>query len=246
MSRSVRHSPSARRMLQRMSAAISDSFTPEQIRAMETALLPRTHAIDIRFLIPLLGKGAYFVLACGPNQRKQPRKHPQQAASPAINSSTVLAQKCHNCPNAYHLLTRMSEAVSRTFQTEQIHAIESALIPRRHVVDIRLGLPFLGKGAYLVFAAGPNRRAHYHNLQNRNPFVMPAVIVSVALGAAAILGLVQLKGSALLAKPDPAFQAEEAFHPTAVPFKKNRGECEESGRQWIDDQCIDKTHDPVF
>lgn len=249
MNRPLHKSPNARRMLQRMSANMSKSFTLEQVQALEEALVPRTHHIDIRFLVPFLGKGAYFVLIAGPNKRKQPRRDISSQhidSANAFSSSIALTQSCRNSPNAYRVLSRIPTNITATFKPYQIKAMEAALIPRRHIIDLRLNLPFLGKGAYLAFAAGPNRRAHYRNLQNKNPFVMPAVIASVVLGAMAILGLVQLRGSALLAEPDPVFQAEEAFHPTTVPFKKNRGECEESGRQWIDNQCIDKIHDPTF
>lgn len=235
-------------MLQRMSPALGESFTPEQIQAIETALVPRTHHIDIRCLVPFLGKGAYLVFVAGPNRRATNRNNQTQpiSGSSTQTSNLTLTQHCRNCPNAYNLLTRIPKPIQNTFAPAQIKAIEAALVPRRHVVDIRVALPFLGKGAYLVFAAGPNRRAHYRNIQNRNPFVMPAVFASVVLGAAAIMGLIQLRNSKLLAKPDPTFNTGAAFHPTAVPFKKNRGECEESGRQWINDQCIDRVHDPVF
>ncbi|MEM6598076.1 MAG: hypothetical protein AAF635_07895 [Cyanobacteria bacterium P01_C01_bin.69] len=242
MSHSSRNHPNARRMLQRMPKEISQSFTLEQTQAIEDALVPRTHKIDLRCLIPLLGQGAYFVLAAGPNRRDTPRVQPLENDE----ASDAISQMCRTTPNTYYLLSRMPAALKTTFSWPQIKAIESALVPRRHLIDLRLSLPFLGKGAYLVLAAGPNKRSHYRNLQNRNPLVVPAVITSGIAGAAALLGLVYLKGSTLLAKPDPVFAKDEAFHPTAVPFKKNRGECEESGRQWIDDQCIDKTHDPVF
>ncbi|MGD1898400.1 MAG: hypothetical protein ACFB16_15770 [Phormidesmis sp.] len=267
---SFQNSPSAVRMLQRMSPALRESFTTEQLEAIENALVPRTHLVDLRCLIPLFGKGAYFVLVCGPNRRQQPRLSNgiEQLTShttghttghntgrtatdtTTINTleteSSTPTRRCYRYPTAYRVLDRMPTSVSSTFTQAQIHAIENALAPRQHLIDIRRSLPFLGKGAYLVFAAGPNRRARYHSLQNRNPFVMPTVASSIALGAAIILGLVQLSGSAILAELDPVFQADESFHPTAVPFKKNRGECEKSGRQWINEQCIDKVHDPVF
>jgi len=242
MSQSSRNHPNARRMLQRMPKEVGQTFTYSQAQAIEDALVPRTHKIDIRCLIPLLGKGAYFVLAAGPNCRNTPR------AQPALpdNTSDMVSQMRRTTPNTYYLCSRMPEEIRNTFSWPQIKAIEAALVPRRHLLDLRLSLPFLGKGAYLVFAAGPNSRPHYRNLQNRNPLVIPAVISSATIGAATLLGLIYLKGSDLLAEPDPVYAKEEAFHPTTVPFKKNRGECEESGRQWIDKQCIDKTHDPVF
>lgn len=249
MTPSARNSPNALRMLQRLPIGIRQTFSPAQVQALEDALMPRTHAIDIRCLMPpFLGRGAYFVFSAGPNRRSRRRTADQQFGShvPGLLSNVItMSQSCQNCPNAYRLLQRIPKDVCATFTVAQVQAIETALVPRRHVIDIRLAMPFLGKGAYLVFAAGPNKRAHYRDIQNRNPFVMPAVVASVVVGAASILGLVHLKGSELLEAKDPRF-VKETFHPTAVPFKKNRGECEESGRQWIDNQCIDRVHDPVF
>lgn len=218
---------------------------------MEEALVPRTHTVDVRLLLPLLGKGAYLVLAAGPNRRTLQRSGQLRPQAPS-NVPDVLAdviemsQSFQGSPNAYRMLQRMPRTISTTFSVLQIQAIENALIPRSHVINLRLSLPFLGKGAYFVLAAGPNKRSHYRNLQNSNPFVMPAVFTSVVIGAASIVGLVALKGSALLEQPDPVFAQGEDFHPTVVPFKKNRQECEESGRKWTNDQCIDSVHDPVF
>ncbi|MEL7069051.1 MAG: hypothetical protein AAGN15_10430 [Cyanobacteria bacterium J06581_3] len=249
MSHSSRKHPNARRLLMRMSKEQARTFTPAQLNAIEGALVPHTHHIDIRSLIPLLGKGAYFVLIAGPNRRNAPRT-PQnrnpQTLSGTLSDVISVSQACQNSPNAYRLLSRLDKAIAATFSPAQIYAVEVALEPRRHVIDLRLSLPFLGKGAYLAFAAGPNRRARYRNLQNRNPFVLPAVVLSSAVGAASLFFLVQLKSSELVAQPDPEFSNQEAFHPTSLPFKKNRGECEESNRQWVNNQCIDETHDPVF
>jgi len=230
------------------------TFTPPQIQAIEIALVPRTHVVDVRFALPLLGKGAYFVFLAGPNRRMSDRTQPedklpmrdpsivQTALANAINTSHAMRSN----PNAYRMLKRMPQEISASFSPTQIRAIEAALVPRSHIVDVRLSLPFLGKGAYLVFAAGPNRRSHYNNLQNGNPFVMPAVIASVLVGATSILGLVYLRGSELLKEPDPVFAQGDDFHPTVVPFKKTKEQCEESDRQWIDNQCIDTIHDPTF
>ena len=221
------------------------AFSPTQIEALELALVPRTHKVDVRFLLPLMGKGAYFVLAAGPNRRSADRGGSGQATfserEGAMNQNSAFTHS----PNAYRVLRRMSGDVVTTFTSEQIQAIETALIPRSHLINMRLSLPMLGKGAYMVLAAGPNTRSHYKDIQNGNPFVMPTVFASVTVAALSLAGLVQLKGSALLREEDPVF-ANEKFHPTVVPFKKNRNECLESGRQWIDNQCIDKVHDPDF
>jgi hypothetical protein len=237
-------------MLLRMPKDLRATFSPQQLEAIENALVPRTHQVDVRMLLPFLGKGAYLVLVAGPNRRSQPRSGqpdwPMGDASAMLSSVINVSQLCRNSPNAYHMLQRMPKAITTTFSAVQIQAIENALIPRSHIVDIRLSLPLMGKGAYFVFAAGPNKRAHYRDLQNRNPFVIPAVCASAFCGVAAIAGLVHLKGSDLLKRPDPAFAKEEAFYPTVVPFKKNRYECENSGRKWIDNHCVDKIHDPTF
>ena len=252
MSQPLRKNPNAHRMLMRMSQAIQATFSPLQIEAIENALVPRTHTLDVRLLLPLCGRGAYLVLAAGPNRRARSRAesslHNQKPndVPTALASVIAMSQSFHNSPNAYRMLQRVPTEVGTTFSAGQIQAIESALVPRSHIVDLRLSLPWLGKGAYLVLAAGPNRRSHYQDLQNRNLLVMPAVCASVVVGAAAILGLVQLNGSSLLAAPDPIFSTEAAFYPTVVPFKKNRQECEQSARQWIDNQCIDTIHDPSF
>lgn len=251
MSPSLRKTPNAQRLLLRMSDSVRVVFSPSQIQAMEEALVPRTHAVDVRLLLPLMGRGAYLVLAAGPNRRTPKRTEQLRSQAPSsvphvLADVIAMSQSFQGSPNAYRMLQRMPRAVSTTFSAVQIQAIENALIPRGHVIDLRLSLPFLGKGAYFVMAAGPNKRSHYRNLQNGNPFVMPAVFTSVMIGAASIVGLVALKGSELLKQPDPVFAQGEEFHPTVVPFKKNRQECEESGREWTKEQCIDSVHDPVF
>jgi len=246
MSQLLRNHPNAHRLLLRMPVATRSVFSPAQIEAIELALVPRTHKVDVRFLLPMMGKGAYFVLAAGPNRRGAMRQREEQANfAEAMSHHPAFAHSHSACPNAYRILRRMPEALAVTFTPAQIEAIETALIPRTHLIDMRLSLPMMGQGAYMVLAAGPNRRSHYKDIQNGNPFVMPTVFASVTVAALSLLGLVQLRGSALLQEEDPVF-AKEKFHPTVVPFKKNRNECLESGRQWIDDQCIDKIHDPTF
>lgn len=247
MSLTFRSSPNAHRMLQRIQKEIRATFTPAQVQAIEAALVPCTHVCDVRLSLPLFGRGAYFVLMAGPNRRSKNRSQPNLTDVPKMLADVIdISQTNQSNPNACRMLQRIPTDISVTFTQTQIQAMERALIPKRHLVDVRLSLPLLGKGAYLVFVAGPNRRTHYRDIQNNNPFVMPAVCASILAGGASIFGLVQLNDSRLLEKPDPVFAKGEAFHPTAVPFKKNQQECEESDRQWIDDQCIDTIHDPSF
>lgn len=245
MSQPLRNTPNAHRLLLRMPVAVRSTFSAAQIEAIELALVPRTHKVDVRFLLPMLGKGAYCVLAAGPNRRSAMRQGEGQAAFSSREGAMEANPAFARTPHAYRMLRRISGAIATTFTHEQIAAIETALIPRKHLIDVRIPLPLMGKGAYVIIAAGPNKRSHYKDIQNGNPFVMPTVVASVTVAALSLAGLVQLRGSALLKEEDPVF-ANEKFHPTVVPFKKNRNECLESGRQWIDNQCIDKVHDPDF
>ena len=251
--------PNAHRMLLRMPASHRALFTPAQVEAIEEALTPRTHLIDLRMGLPLLGKGAYFVFVGGPNRRqsdrrqsdrKHNRKHLQESpeAMGLELSKAIAMNRSHqgNLVACHHLLRRIPNSVTVTFEPAQIQAMEAALVPRRHLIDIRLSLPFFGKGAYLCFVAGSNRRGHYRNIQNRNPFTLPAVIASILIGSGSILGLIYLKGSAVLAKPDPVFDRTPQFYKTTVPFKKTQRECIKSNRQWIEGECIDEFHDPTF
>lgn len=249
MKQSLKANPNAMRMLQRIPQNIQDTFSPIQIQAIEEALVPRTHNIDIRLLMPFLGKGAYLVFAAGPNKRKGKRLNATQRQlemSKVLSHVINISEACRKNPHAYQLLSRVPKDIITTFTPAQIQAMEVALIPRSHVIDIRISMPLLGKGAYLVFAAGPNKRSHYRNLQNRNPFVIPAIVACATVGAATLISLVYLRSSGLLASSDPKYVAEETFYPTVVPFKRTRGECVESGRQWVDGQCIDHEHDPTF
>ena len=243
--------PNARRMLTRMSADHQALFTLAQVEAIEEALTPRTHLIDIRMGFPLFGKGAYCVFIGGPNSRQFNRKKPQElptAIHSALSNENDIdvnqPQQLH--PTAYYLLQRLPDNIMATLEPAQIQAIGAALVARNHLIDIRLSLPFYGKGAYLCFVAGANQRGHYRNIQNRNPFILPAVIASILLGAGSILGLIYIRSSAVLAEPDPVFDRAPKFYQTTVPFKKTQRECMESDRQWIEGKCIDELHDPNF
>ncbi len=140
----------------------------------------------------------------------------------------------------------MPAEISATFSPTQIQAIESAINPRQHAIDLRLTLPLPGQGIYLVFLAGRNRRAYYRDLQNRHSLIMPIVMAGIIAGAAAIFALIHLKNSQTLTESNPVFEENQEFYPTVVPFKKDRKSCEESERQWIDGQCLDTIHDPNF
>ncbi|MGB3292334.1 MAG: hypothetical protein WBB01_04970 [Phormidesmis sp.] len=240
-----RPSPNAGFMLQRMPENVRVTFTPHQIQAVESALIVRPHAVDMRLTIPFFGRGAYVVIIAGGERRRIARGSRQQSAAQG-GSAHAIRQLSETFPHASRLLGKMPEELAASFTPLQISAMDSVLIPRTHTIDLRLSLPIFGQEFYAACLAGRNRRTYYRDLQNRNSFVMPMACASVAISAIAIFTLVHLKDSALLTEPDPLVSAESTFYPTVVPFKKNREECERSDRQWIDDQCIDTVHDPAF
>lgn len=149
-------------------------------------------------------------------------------------------------PHTRRMLQRMPAEISDTFSPAQIQAIENAIAPRKHAVDVRLSLPFPGRGMYFVLLAGRNRRDYYRDLQNRHSLIMPIVMAGIIAGAAAIFALVYFKDSQALTESNPVFEESQEFYPTVVPFKKDRQSCEESERQWVDGQCIDTVHNPNF
>lgn len=140
----------------------------------------------------------------------------------------------------------MPAAVSDTFSPAQIQAIENAIAPRQHTVDVRLLLPFPGRSIYFVLLAGRNRRGYYRDLQNRHSLIMPIVMAGIIAGAAAVFALVHFKDSQAPTESNPVFEESQEFYPAVIPFKKDRKSCEESDRQWVDGQCIDAVHDPDF
>lgn len=66
-------------------------------------------------------------------------------------------------PNAHRMLLRMPVEHQVLSTLTQVEAIEEALTPRTHKLDLRMGLPLLGRGAYLIFMSGPNRRQKTEN-----------------------------------------------------------------------------------
>lgn len=69
--------PALERFLRRLPEDVANSFTTEQLQALQTALQStewRQHPVDIRLTIPLLWKKFYFVLIAGPDRRSKHRR----------------------------------------------------------------------------------------------------------------------------------------------------------------------------
>ncbi len=59
---------------------------------------------------------------------------------------------------AAEMIQRLPRDIAATYTTEQLAALDRAVAPSRHAVDIRLSLPFLGGRRYVVLLAGRERR----------------------------------------------------------------------------------------
>lgn len=62
------------RFLDRLPPDIADSFSPEQLIAMQEVLQRQPHAIDIRLTVPLIWQRIYCVLLIGPERRSEERR----------------------------------------------------------------------------------------------------------------------------------------------------------------------------
>ncbi|TVQ06264.1 MAG: hypothetical protein EA368_17480 [Leptolyngbya sp. DLM2.Bin27] len=145
-----------------------------------------------------------------------------------------------------YVLARMAPEVAATFSPAQREALQMALTPRRHPVNIRLSLPLGLTRIYLVVLAGtevrsPDRRrqdlVQHHLWTPLNMLVMAGTMGAGILALLAMLQLAAVDISGLL-NPDVA--------PAGIPFKADRTSCEASGRTWQNDNCLDFGHDPTF
>ncbi|NER78321.1 MAG: hypothetical protein F6K42_01845 [Leptolyngbya sp. SIO1D8] len=81
------------RFLKNLPEDVANSFTLEQLKAMQVALQStqwRRHPIDIRLSIPLLWKRFYFVLVAGPERRSKQRLKSDQIRNPVWTPVNLL------------------------------------------------------------------------------------------------------------------------------------------------------------
>lgn len=114
---------------------------------------------------------------------------------------------------------------------------------RKHPVDIRLSIPFPGRGIYFVFLAGPERRS-LQRLRTENSKYPYKVVVTFSLLAGLAMGGIVMTWQSL---QPVAMQLQRSFvHPVSIPWLQSKGECEKTGRIWKDDNCWDSDHSPDF
>ncbi len=140
----------------------------------------------------------------------------------------------------------MAPEIASTFSPAQVQALQVALTPRRHPVNIRLSLPLGITRLYLVVLAGTELRSTDRLRQEaaRHPLWTPMNMLvmagTTAFGILALLAMVQLTNTDL----SRLFNPRSA--PAGIPFKADRSSCEASGRTWREGGCLDFGHDPTF
>ncbi|MEO0455203.1 MAG: hypothetical protein AAF152_01295 [Cyanobacteria bacterium P01_A01_bin.114] len=156
---------------------------------------------------------------------------------------------------ATRILEQLPPTMQATLDTNQIVLLQKALVKyrrSRHMVDIRLPIPFPGGGLYVVFLLGRNQRARENLRADRQAKTKgllgrATLMASILVGCSAIVGLSQLyRLFSTSIHNQPVIERGPNFHPAEIPFKRNKQECEISGRQWKESQCIDAEHDPTF
>ena len=136
-------------------------------------------------------------------------------------------------------------------QIEALHQSALTLPKAKRVVNVRWSIPFPGKGFYLVFFAGPERRSRRRLLADGEFQLLPRVVLLLAslIGCAIVFGLAYSQRMLAVSKQRSAAELNESsniVHPTIVPFKYNREQCETSFREWKDGECFDFEHDHTF
>ncbi|PSR12161.1 hypothetical protein C8255_26970 [filamentous cyanobacterium CCP3] len=153
----------------------------------------------------------------------------------------------HSKPDVVEqVLMRMPPDIAVTFSPAQYQALQAALTPRRHPVNIRLSIPTGGARIYLVVLAGKEtrsiarRRVEAAEQALWTPLNLLVMVGTTVVSILALLALVYLShlnlGTGL--KPQVA--------PAAVPFKADQASCEQSGRVWQGETCLDFEHDSTF
>ena len=141
-----------------------------------------------------------------------------------------------------------------SFSEHQIEALhQSALsVPKtKHIINTRWSIPFPGKGFYIVFVVGKERRSRRRLLADGEFQLLPRIVLifSSLLGCAIVFGLAYSQRILAISKQRSVYNLDQSsgiIHPTIVPFKYDQEQCENSHREWRDGQCVDYEHDHTF
>ena len=132
----------------------------------------------------------------------------------------------------------MPSEVVASLTPSQLEALRS-VIPEgqssKHALDLRLTIPFPGRGFYLVLFGGRERRSIKRLRES------PNYIYSTLLGSLVLLALlagVTVPGILWLMRANSESQQSE-IHPTAITWLQDQKACEETGRTWQEGRCLE-------
>lgn len=149
--------------------------------------------------------------------------------------------------NFERLIARIPPDIAVTFTDTQLKALRYActqLVWKKHSVDIRLSIPFLGKGCYLVFLAGKEQRSRERlRAEHLAATYSYSTLISVAVSSM-VFGLILAIGLLPTAHSAIVFLSQQRIHSTAIPALQNQNDCLEAGQVWKDDVCWDQPRDP--
>lgn len=144
---------------------------------------------------------------------------------------------------------RLPAHLRSSFTDEQLSALRQAftLIGRSpHRIDCRMSIPFPIRSFYFVLLAGPERRSKERVAAAQRAFLIRAIVLlSMAVGSGLVFALSGLSGAGN-SQVRRVWHAGQQSHPTVVPFKYTKDECETSGREWREGECVDYEHSPDF
>jgi hypothetical protein len=150
------------------------------------------------------------------------------------------------------VVANLSPEARPSFTIDQLTELKSAFRrvnwKNNHTIDIRLSIPFVKRGFYFVFLAGPERRSR-KRLQAEQPLYPYGAIAVMLLvlgltTAVTVVGYQVLRDTLASSQQNSLQQAD--FHSAAIPWLSNQEECEQSGRIWQSDQCWEQQHNPNF
>ena len=171
----------------------------------------------------------------------------------SLTSSRTAARKSHTSPKSHNSpKSPRNSAVEQTFeqtlqrmpsegvasltpsQREALRTVIPGGQSSKHALDLRLTIPFPGRGFYLVLFGGRERRSIKRLRENPNYY-------STLLGSLVLLALlagVTVPGILWLMRANSESQQSE-IHPTAIPWLQDQKACEETGRIWQEDSCLE-------
>ncbi|NET40158.1 MAG: hypothetical protein F6K19_50850 [Cyanothece sp. SIO1E1] len=126
-------------------------------------------------------------------------------------------------------------------QVKEMRQAFQGLSWKAHPIDIRFTAPVPGLRFYVVFLAGPDRRSRRRS--HEDVWKLANVAASLAFWVFLVLASI---GAVHLFLPVIPFLRSGEFHPTAIPWLKDKVSCEESGSIWQDGECWNEEFNPNF